>query len=361
MIHRFFLTVILLSASLVYAEPVKSPVVIVTAKDSSPEPKLKKPLLKVLFDLLLTHRPGLQPATTFDTYHYLLGVEFQPILTTKFSFELSTDPRYFQLEQDLTSNPGTLQLRLGKIWVPFDDLSPHTIYGGRANLAKLVHPDGLPFFPDVFTDLGIALRHRIFLSSELTLVSYLYVVNGFQDLGRDPKDPNVGAYPNFGDIPLEDNNDDKAIGARLHLDYGRAFGVGVSAYRCRYSNRATEAASLFMLGIDGQVRFLGTELRAGYLFVNVNLPSPAPNGFVKGGLYTEWGIPVVERWKLVLRGGEAQQDSRGPDAMDQIILGTAILYKPGPVQFSVQYDRDLHRNDLKRNYELVGARMAVSI
>lgn len=59
------------------------------------------------------------------------------------------------------------------------------------------------------------------------------------------------------------------------------------------------------------------------------------------GSYFELGVDFTKRWKGLLRYGALQLDNRVPQPTDVDVLGGEVLYNPGPVQFSLQYSRDI--------------------
>lgn len=303
------------------------------------------PGFKFFFDFMLVNRPGIHPLT-FDSYHQIAMVEYSPSSDLQFGFEIpltGTGLRYFEVDYKLTQK---LQLRLGKIWIPFDDMAPHNIFGGRVNVSKLSLNSADPFLPDLWTDLGVGLKYQITDTENLSAVSHLYVVNGFRDGGTDPTAVS-SIYPNFGSTPIaSDNNGDKAIGGRVHAKFLKKFGLGGSVYRGRWSSPGNDPAKIFMTGIDFQFRPITTnEIRFGYIRMSVGLPAPGTN-FVRGGIYVEDGQRFGDRnqYKLLVRGGKVQHDSRLVNGLnDMTIVGGAFLWQPALVQWSIEHNRDLQR------------------
>ncbi len=314
-----------------------------------------KPRFKILFDWLLTYRPGLTSSAplTFDTYHNLLMVDFFPTKSFYFGFELSQNPRFYELDLVLTKN---LLFRLGRIYIPFDDLSPHSFFGGRANVAKLAPVGGTQFLPDLWTDLGIGLKYQLFDLKNFRTELHLYVVNGFGDGASDPAGSNP-SYPKFDSIGTQDNNDDKAVGGRIAFNLLEDhISFGVSGYRGRFSSQSTPAGVLWMYGTDGQIHLGDTEIRGGFVFMHIDL---ATESFVRAGYYGEISQKMGV-WKVVGRFGQIDNDSRLQTVNDLLIAGAALLYKPGPVQLSLEYSRDIQQFDQKTNYDYAGFRVAMS-
>ncbi|MEW6055324.1 MAG: hypothetical protein AB1540_01810 [Bdellovibrionota bacterium] len=319
------------------------------------------PFFKVYFDLNFYKRPGITPLT-FDNFHSFLLVELTPTDDIQFSFDVNPTPRYYELDYQVFKR---LQLRVGKIWIPFDDMSPHNIFGGRVNVSRLAPATNSPaFLPDLWTDLGVGAKYRLVEKSKLTVDSHFYVVNGFRSGGTDPKNPSTGAdnYPSFADLPTSpDNNNDKAFGGRLHALLWRKLGLGVSYYTARWNNQAiVEAKRLSLIGGDAQFRFSKTEFRAGLVSMNIDIPNA---DFNRGGAYVEAGqrFGKNDAWKGLLRAGQLNTDDRVIDASDQQIVGATLLYKPGLIQWSIEHSRDLTENARKRNYTFTNFRIVIAL
>ncbi len=346
-----------------------TPTATVTAKDETSKPiednnvvnsfhapSKFKPHFRVLFDWLLTYRPGITPPLTFDTYHNILFIDFLPSHNIYFSVEVNPNPRFYELDYVIFPK---FTLRMGRIFIPFDDLGPHSFFGGRANVQKLVPVGGTSFLPDIWTDLGVAIKYRWLDERDTKSDLQFYVVNGFGDqqavdpLGRSP------SYPNFGSIGTSDNNNAKAVGGRFSMDlFKNVFSFGTSAYYDVYTSQSIASAALWMLGVDAQLRLSDTtEFRTGYVYMNVELPYSL-GYFYRGGYYAELG-QTFGIWKVLLRGGQVQNDSRVTDVTDMTIVGGAILYKPGPVQLSLEYSRDLNPIPIKINYDYAAFRVVM--
>lgn len=318
---------------------------------------LAMPTFKTYFDFALYAMPGVHDLT-FNSFHTMLFFEIIPTPDLQFTFDISSSPRFFELDYKLTER---LTLRMGKIWIPFDDLIPHNIFGGRVNVSKL--SPGAAFLPDIFTDLGAAVKYQIVDSMNFGLEGHLYAVNGFRSGGTDLRDPNATAedYPSFSDAPIgADNNRNKAIGGRLHALLWRKVGLGFSYYTGRWSSTSQSAYGLNMLGVDTQLRFGGTQFRAGLATMSVDIPADTVN---RGGLYVEVGqrFGPRDQFKILGRGGMVQLDDRVIDVTDQTIIGGALLYQPGMIQFSAEYSRDINDVAVKKNRTLSVLRVVVAL
>lgn len=319
------------------------------------------PLLKTYFDFNIISRPGYADFT-YDNYHAFLLFEIAPTPDIQFSFEVNPNPKFYELDYQLTS---WIQLRVGKIWIPYDDLSPHNIYGGRINVSRLA--PGAAFLPDLWTDLGFGIKVNLIKLEALSLDAHAYTVNGFRSGGADPRNPASSGegYPSFTDLPtLADNNKNKAVGVRFHVDFripsGPAFGFGTSLYQGRWTSEQVEKKSLSMLGIDAQARLSLSEIRMGA----INMKSDLPGGdqFTSAGMYAELGqkFDHRSRWKFLVRVGKIQQDDRVIDVTDQTIFGLSALYTPGAVQLSIEHSRDVQKINRKIGYLYTAARVVMA-
>lgn len=316
------------------------------------------PMFKILFDFLLHLQPGISP-WTFDTYHNLLLVDFVPKPEIQFSFEVNPAPRYYEFDYNV--NP-KLQVRVGKIWIPFDDMNPHNTFGGFINTSKVRDPKATAFLPDIWADLGVGVKYTLVDSSALNITTHLYIVNGFGSGGTDPL-KQAAAYPNFSTTGVADNNTDKAIGTRIHFDFAKTFGVGASFYTCQYTNQGDEGKRLYMIGADTQLRLLsGTTLRAGYTYQKVELQSTsAKSSYLRGGLYADALQRFSKNYILGARVGVQQEDDRITDLNDQTWVGGRVGYETEIWQLYLIYMRDLNGTPDKANREYEALRFVVTL
>ncbi|MBC7692345.1 MAG: hypothetical protein H7222_11330 [Methylotenera sp.] len=315
------------------------------------------PDFKVYFDLDLISRPGYSNFT-FDNYHSYLLFEFVPSPTVQFTFDVRETPRYYEL--DLQATP-RLQVRLGKIWIPFDDMAPHNIFGGRVNVSRLSPGTGPVFLPDLWTDLGVGLKYKWFDTPKFALDTHLYVVNGFRDGGKDPTGATT-PYPSFSDLPTSaDNNRAKAIGGRVAAKVGSRLGLGFSYYSNRWNSQDNPLSqTMSILGFDTQLRLgRGTEFRFGLAKMSVNTVS---GPFTRGGYYGEVGqkLGAEQKWKVLGRLGQVQVDDRVLDPNDVRIIGATVLYKPNLIEYSIEHSKDLEMRSAKKGYSYTAARVIIA-
>lgn len=320
------------------------------------------PEFRFMFDFWLYHRPNIAPLT-FSNIHTLAMIDILPVPELQFSFELSPTPRYYQLSYQLSPK---LELRAGRIWIPFDVIGPqfpHNMFGGFVNVSQFRQPGGTAFLPDIWTDLGVAMKYQLVESEKLSWALQLYLVNGFQDGGNDPASEVGNRYPNFESAAAIDNNSDKAVGFRTHAMWFNRFGLGVSGYMGRYTDASDEGKTIAMLGVDAQIKFaFGFDIKAGYAFMNVALPSPATTpSYRRGGMYVEGTQRIARTWKLFARGGTVQNDSRVIGVDDVTMVGGGIIYTLGYLQLTVMYQHDLNTVTSKTSYDFMATRAAIML
>jgi hypothetical protein len=314
------------------------------------------PSFHVYFDFDLVDQPGAQPLS-FDNYHSFLFFEILPTPEISFTFDVEAQPKYYELDYQVTPK---LQVRFGKIWIPFDDLSPHNIYGGRTNISRI--SPGPAFLPDIWTEMGVGVKYQFVDTKNLNLVGNLYVTNGFGDAnGKDPLGNNPD-YPDFSDsqVTTIDNNSEKAIGGRMHALIGNRLGLGVSYYHDRWNPDGGQAENVDMYGSDFSYQFgKGFELRAGFIVMKVTMIT---GDFDRGGYYTELGkrFGKQDAWKILIREGQVQEDDRVIQKSDQKIIGATLLYQPNVLEYSIEYSQDIEKNDLKSNYNYFAARVVMA-
>jgi len=325
-------------------------------------PSIPMPMFKTYFDLDFVSRPGLNNGRTdltFDSYHSFLFFEINPTPDLQFMFDVNPNPRMFELDAQVAPR---VQLRAGKIWIPFDDISsqsPHTFFGGRTNTSKIA-PGGLTFLPDIWTDLGLGLKVKAIETESVALEAQTYIVNGFGEGGTDPKSLTTD-YPQFSNIAIgPDNNRDKAFGFRTHSKLFGQWGLGASLYRGRWSNEELPSAGITLVGIDAQWEMSTTEFRLGWASMKVGLTDSS--SFVRNGSYAEVGqkLGSKQQWKVLARGGAIQLDSRTLASNDQQIIGGAVLFRPGLIQYSVEHSRDVRKLAGKSNYSYTALRLIIA-
>lgn len=317
-------------------------------------------MFKFMFDFWLYNRPGVAPLT-FSNVHTLALVEITPTPELVFGFELAPTPRYYELTYKLTPH---LEIRGGRIWVPFDTIGlqqPHNLFGGLVNVSQFRQPGGTAFLPDIWTDLGLALKYRIIDTTRLGLDAEVYVVNGFQAGATDPGGLVGTKYPNFENAGAIDNNTDKALGGRVTTRMFGVLTVGASGYWGRYTDNADESRTIVMIGLDAQLRLpTGLEFKGGYLFSQVGLlPAAGKDNFRRGGTYLEGSQRLSQRFKVFVRGGTAQNDSRVVSVNDITMVGGGMVYTRMPLQLSLMYQRDLNTVAAKTTYDFAALRAMV--
>lgn len=321
------------------------------------------PNWKAYFDLNLVNRPGTSSDLTFANYHAFLFYEILPNDQLQFAFDVSTSPRFYELDWQATPK---LQVRAGKIWIPLDDMAPHSIFGGRVNVSRInVGTDR--FLPDTWSELGVGIKYQLIDTAALGLVGQLYVTNGFKSGGTDPY-TSGNEYPAFSDSTVTDldNNRNKAIGARLAANLSGVVSVGGSHYRARWNDQSkTLAQDLAITGLDAQFRVKSTEVRAGIALMNVGIPADnmGRTSYKRGGTYGELGhrFGKDQKWKGLLRAGTLNTDDRVVDTNDQQIVGGTLLWRPSLVELSVEHSRDLKKIPSKSNYTYSALRVIIAL
>jgi len=335
------------------------------------------PVFKAIFDFNIVSKPG-DPnygkgnEFTFSNTHRYLFFENIPIPEIQFSFEVSTDPKYYELDYQLSQR---FQFRFGKIWIPFDDLSPHNIFGGRVNVSDLApaassntgsQTVSQRFLPDIWAELGIGAKYQLVDTKKMAAVMHLYIVNGFASGGTDPVTGSPAAgYPQFGgnSTLARDNNKAKSIGSRLHLLFFGRIGIGASFYTGRWNDQDEPTSKgLTMVGLDNQIRLGPAEYRFGLTGGKVALNNGTR--LTRGGFYGEAAFKFGSKreWKFLTRAGAVQFDDRARDVTDQTIVGATILYKPSIVEFSLHHSIDLNKAvPTKVNFSYTALRAVVAL
>lgn len=331
---------------------------------------LARPSFRALFDLWLSYRPLHTPELTFENNHSLLMLAIAPDRSTEFVFEVSPNPRFFELDYD--PYPG-LEIRAGRIWIPFDDDITHKFYGGRPQLTRFLQPQATAFLPELWADMGVGIRASILSTGGAEVSGDLYVVNGFGERSTGDPHPLVASraqsYPEFGSVLSQDNNDDKALGGRLSMSMRNLLDFGASVYRGKYTNRGQSQAAVTLFGVDGRLRFGAVELKGGNIYGVVDLigatdSTGKPVLFARrGGYYAEVGVWFGDHSdhsaiRVALRAGQSQNDSRFVATSDQTVVGAIVTSHLGPIVWSVEYSKDIEKRDGKTETDFAALRLS---
>lgn len=319
------------------------------------------PNFKFYYDFLLRSWKGdTNSPFTFESYHQRFLVEYTPTPDLQFMADVLTQ-LYFEMDYNLSKR---VQVRWGRIWIPFDDLSPHAVFGGRINTSEFFQPNESAFLPNIWADMGFGFKFTLSDNPGFSSVLHAYVVNGFQSNFQSPVAGENGVvyYPDFSGTTgaTGDNNSAKAFGARWHGDVANRFGFGVSVYHDTFTPKAApEQKNIDMIGADVQMRpTVTTEIRLGYVNMKAGLvsqtgqPPPAKQSFIRGGTYIELGqkFGMDDRWKFLIRAGTSQNDNRVIDVSDKTVVGATLLKNFGLIEAQLTYWRDLKQVDSKIAY-----------
>jgi hypothetical protein len=333
------------------------------------------PNFKFYFDFLLRSWKGTpsQGTLTFEGYHQRMLVEYTPSPDLMFQADISSwqSPKYYEVDYMLTRS---LQIRWGRIWIPFDDMSPHSIFGGRMNTSEFFQPNETAFLPDIWADMGMGLKIILADSSKFSSDFHAYAVNGFQSGGTSPVQGEGGVieYPDFAGTTgaSSDNNNNKAMGARWHSVFGQRFGIGGSFYTGAYTPKSVpDSKTITMLGGDIQLMPTNTtQIRFGIVSMKVGLYSPpatpiAKDSFSRGGSYVELGqkFGAENRWKFLIRAGKSQNDNRVVDVSDKTLVGATLLRNFGAVEAQLTFFKDMNTVAAKSAYNYGAFRLVTAL
>ncbi len=312
----------------------------------------------------------------FDSYHQRMLVEFTPTPELMFQADISMwqQPEYFEVDYQITPK---VQLRWGRIWIPFDDMSPHSIFGGRINTSEFFQGNETAFLPNIWADSGFGLKYQMADTPSFGSVVHAYAVNGFGSGGTSPVDGEGGTveYPNFLTAPrftvggATDNNNNKALGGRVQFRLGQRFSVGGSVYNGAYTNKMAEKSkSITMLGGDAQLRPTNTtEIRVGLVSMKVGLNAPTgvttvKESFSRAASYVELGqrFGQDDRWKFLVRAGKGQNDNRVVDVSDKTLVGMTLLRSFRAIEAQLTFYKDMNKVPSKIAYNYAHFRLVTA-
>lgn len=292
-----------------------------------------EPHFSVFFDLIMGYRPG-KENFSFLNFHPLLFFEIVPTSDIIFSFEVNSNPRFYELDYQASK---ALTLRVGKIYIPFDDMNPHNLFGGIIGTGSMAF-GSTAYLPDIFADLGVGLKYIIMDTKDIKLESHFYVVNGF-----GPANAATNDVPNFSSVGSADVNDNKSIGGRFHALISRFVGIGFSFYTGRWSNANGPVNHLLMLGGDAQIRLPKTEIRAGFSTMQVGYETTLiGTPYNRSGMYVELQQKFGGRdeWRGIARLGSLDTNDSIVDNSDNFIVGGGIRWKPNVITLSLEHYQD---------------------
>ena len=321
------------------------------------------PHINIYFDFYLMSQPGGRNANsggntqgtglTFNNIHHFFLVEATAGPDIKFMTEIQGNPRFYELDYQFTK---WFQLRLGKIWIPFDDLVPHNQFGGHMNVSRLrpvntnsTGTGSTNYLPDLWAELGVAGKFNLVEREKFELELHTFIVNGFGAGGVDPVTPAGGLqYPSFADPTIEttDNNREKSLGGRVHALIGHTVGLGMSYYTGRYSDKDKPKRKLSIYGSDVQLYFNRLEFRFGYMNFDVELaPGASTRNYNRPGYYAEasYKLGAKRQWKLLAATGAVNGDNRIVDVNDRQITGGKLLYRPNNIEWGIEHFRDFKK------------------
>jgi hypothetical protein len=306
---------------------------------------------------VLWHSPPDPQMNLFNNLHADLYVDLFPVSGVKLLFEVSPNSRLYELDWRLSRK---WELRLGRIWIPFDDMGPARPFGGLFTRSEFTTHETPAFLPDLWSDLGIAARVILSDDEEESSDAQFYFVNGFQDSGLDPLRQSP-SYPSFGpgSSSNSDNNSDKAFGGRVQLTFKKRTTLGLSVYTGLYTSRQFDSARVTALGLHGSWKIGDTwRLRTGYAVMFIGLPSgSATTGFKRAGAHFSLQKEWSDQFRIMAGGSILQPDDRVVDLSDRFLLGLVASYFPlQNIELSGIFSRDMNKTAGKTQFNAFGLR-----
>lgn len=295
---------------------------------------------KLFFDLLLQYEFKTKKFG-FTSDHAYIMLEVPIVDWLNFRTDVSPSPKFYEI---IFSSGNTLELRVGKILIPFGQNDFHHLIGGRVDKESL-------FLPVIWADYGLAFKHLVYEGDTIGIDYSLWVVNGFSqgtDIEGQP-------YPSKQAGSLSDNNAMKGVGIRPVLRIGTTFTLGTSWYLDAWDDD------------DGQFMLIyGADVEFGYGFIpvpvlrnlrirgevargEVDLPQKNWMQGIRGyygsrreGFNLEFSYRIVPWLSVRYRLGYLDPDYRKPDpdhryndVNDLIIHEPGIIARFGPLQWSL--------------------------
>lgn len=314
---------------------------------------------KLFFDLLLEYeweREILQ----FTRDHNYVVLELSATEWLSFRTDVSLMPQFYEIVFHIGQN---MELRLGRVLIPFGQNEFHHLIGGRVDEQNL-------FLPAIWADNGVAFKHIVYDGELISFDYSAWVVNGF----NETIDPVSGTpFPSrvVGEgLPPGDNNVMKGLGVRPTVRFGPAITIGTSWYLDIWNDynapletpapSEVPSEAVQPTSIDKQMMlFYGADVDFGYGFIPVDglrdirirgeiawgeVMLPQSNWYrglffyyasLRRGFNLELSYRIFNFLILRYRFGYLDADHRNKDVNDLFIHEPGLIASFGPLKFSL--------------------------
>jgi hypothetical protein len=289
---------------------------------------------KLFFDLLLRYQFVDPKQFEFTKDHAYVILELSMADWLSFRTDVSPSPQFYELVFNLGNK---LELRVGKVLIPFGQNEFHHLIGGRVDKQSL-------FLPVIWADYGIAFKHLLYEGETIGVDYSVWAVNGFQE----GSDLNGQPAPSTNAGSLSDNNMMKGMGIRPQLHIGTAFTLGASWYMDSWDKDDEQYMYFYGVDLDFGYGFIplpvlkDVRLRGEFARGEVQLPLQnwkkglfGYHGVDRFGYNLEISYRILPWLSARYRFGYLDPDNRVKDVNDLFIHEPGLVARFGPVQWSL--------------------------
>lgn len=269
----------------------------------------------------------------------LIGMmEYKEMMKLSLDFALD----FYELQYNFSPY---MNIRVGKIFIPFGQSDYHHIYGGLVD-------ETASFLRKFWCDYGVAFHSKIISS----LQGDIFVGNGF---------PVYGNTVFFSQPPTpRDNNMMKSVALRLKWRPIQQVFLIANGYYDAYSDQNDLRDFIFMYGLDVGFEARKFHLKTGAAVAELFDHKTTPlDGFLFASKWYRWAWYSEARYNftrmlsLQLRAGSMDTDNRTQSPTDQMNLNTTFFVRPGPFEISLSYFYNIqtYGNTPTRSVNTVGS------
>ncbi|MGD9215980.1 MAG: hypothetical protein PVJ84_14265 [Desulfobacteraceae bacterium] len=249
--------------------------------------------------------------SSFNSNHTYLLINATPSDKIRLGFDIQFSD-YYEIEYFITPN---MTIKGGKIFLPFGDFLYHPIYGGK------VYSLDNDLFPKWFTDYGLAFKHNFLDTDYLNMTYEAFISNGFRASSDGDINMNSIGYS-------KDNNEEKAVGGRVKINFLGRYNLTGSAMFDQWSDADAPDGTLLLWAADLSTTsgivdlplLNRMNLKVGYLGKHVENDSAevtALQDYDGAGVHLELSAKPLQWLKLAFRMGGVDANDNIKDKMDQ--------------------------------------------
>ena len=286
------------------------------------------PGFKFIVDLLAQYKVG-QKSFSFFPDHSLVIMMVEISQRISLQLNIAPDPAFFELSFAVTPR---INLKLGKMLLPFGTNNFHHIIGGRVDQSS-------KFLPETWADYGVGMSHLAYDGKSVSIEYELFAVNGFSGT----------TSPLVGVGTITDNNFAKGVGARVTTTLPHGVRLIGSGYHNLWDAENKHAVLFYSLGavvppgaiglpVLDRVGLRGEWARGEIQLVDFNYQQGLlKHAVARAGWYAELSVRLLDELSLRVRAGRINPDNTVTDADDVELLEPALVIGSPKLSFVVAW------------------------